>query len=362
MDKKKNVIEASKAWTIIGIVAVLFVGIGYIFISNVKKDFKEQAELLPSSALTHYLDDLKSENYDEIYNDSLIVEPHYNSKESYVEKIKSIYDGIDLDQLEFVSVDNTDGSVSYKLYNNKHLLSTLTLMQVDGKWIASTIFDRTNTTYYVEAPAGLDLAINAIPLKKDALVGEDVVASNFKSMNDDQHAPLVDRYELLNMLDEPKVTVVGSDGAKYGTLKDVTSNTVYVGEIENDAELANTIVKYAQTCSSFTSHDTGLGSVLAISVGSSDWVKRIRTLPTEWFTPHNVSEFTNQEAFNMIKQSEDSVVAYTTFDFYAANSDVSRTWHSGYQMSLVKVNGQWKIGAMGVCSALNPENDYAFNR
>ncbi len=359
MKKKNTTMEYSKAFTILGIVLVLFIGIGFIFISNVKKDFHEQEKHLPGSAITVYMNDLKAQNYDAIYENSLLVEPHYNSKEAYVKKIASIYDGVNLDALEYETTDNSDGSVLVKLFDQKHFLTTLKLIKVDDTWLATTLFDQSQTKYYIEASEGVSLEVNGIPLKLDALVAQDVVASNFVAMNNEALAPRVDRYELLNLLEAPTVTVVGSDASSYGTLTDVTNGTIYVGKVVNDADLAKTMVDYAETCASFTANDTGLNSVLGISVSSSDWVKRIRTLQTQWFTKHSIAEFSNQRAFNLIQQSEDTVIGYTSFDFYAANSEVSRTWNAGYQMSIVKENGKWKIGAMGVCSGLNPENEYA---
>ena len=171
-------------------------------------------------------------------------------------------------------------------------------------------------------------------------------------MKDQSTAPKVDTYLLENLLGEPKIEMMG-DG-EYTTLKDVVTGTIYVGEAITDPEVLNTLVNYATTCAKLPAQEATLGQVAAISVTASDWYDRISTMQNAWFTAHGTSNFSNQKAFNVIAQSEDSVVGYVTFEYFADNGEVHRTWHSGYQVSLVRQNGVWKIAGMGIDSELNP--------
>ena len=81
---------------------------------------------------------------------------------------------------------------------------------------------------------------------------------------------------------------------------------------------------------------------------------RISGLQNNWFTTHSISNFSNVNAFDIILQTEDTAVGHVSFDYYASNGDVDRTWHGGYQMTLINESGTWKIAGFGINIDLNP--------
>ena len=42
------------------------------------------------------------------------------------------------------------------------------------------------------------------------------------------------------------------------------------------------------------------------------------------------------------------------FDYFADNGEVHRTWHIGYQMTMVNTPQGWKVGGMEINNELNP--------
>ncbi len=339
----------------IAVIAILAAGMGFcgkVRIDNAKKEFADAEAALPESAISAYFAQIRDGNLDGIYEDSMIVSPHINSKEDYIAKLQDIYNGVDVSKIEYTSLENTDGSTDYKLYYNKEFLATLKLIKAaDGSWKASTIFSG-DLSYVIEVPTGLSISANGVPLTSEYLVSENTVASNFSGMNDTSEAPKVDTYQLDNLLGTPVIEVQGESG--YSTLTDVLTGHILVGKTATDSTLAQTMIDDAQICAQFPAQEASLNQVAAISITNSDWYERVSGVQNQWFTAHNTSSFSNQNAFNIIQQSEDSMVGYVTFDYYASNGEVSRTWNGGYQMTFLNVGGTWKIAGMAVNNELNP--------
>lgn len=337
-------------------VVVLLAGIlglnGCRMVNNAKKEYAEAEAALPESAISTYFSQIRDHDYDGIYEDSMVVSPHINSKEDYLAKLEEIYSGVDTSDIEYTGLDNTDGSKDYKLYYNKKYLATLKLIKsADGKWMASTVFSG-DQDYVIEVPVGLTISANGVTLGSEYLLESGAVASNFSGLRDTSEAPKVDVYELKNLLGEPDIEVVGESG--YGTLKDVLTGHIFIGKEATDSSLASTMIQDAKICAQWPAQEASLGAVQAISITSSDWYSRVSGVQNQWFTAHGTSSFSNENAFNIIQQSDDSMVGFVTFDYYASNGEVSRTWNGGYQMTFLNVGGTWKIAGMAINNEMNP--------
>lgn len=343
---------------IIALILLVAIGVGCFFAGNVvvsraRNNFLAEEKDLPESAISTYLAHIRNGEFDGIYEDSLVIQPHINSREDYIAKLQEIYAGVDIDKIEFGPIHSDDANLKYALaYENKYLATLELMKSKDGKWLSSTIFNGDNE-YEVEVPTGLKIKVNGIELDDSYIIEKKAVASNFSGLNQKADAPKVDRYLLSNLLGTPTIEVVGKESA-YGTLTDRVNGMIYVGEKVNDPEIEQIFIEDAKTCAMLPAQDVGLGSVAAISVIDSDWYARISTMQNNWFTEHFPATFSNEKAFNIIKQSDDSMVGFVTFDYYATNGDVERTWNCGYQMSMIDENGIWKIAGMGIDSTLNP--------
>ncbi len=344
-----------KTWVGLLIIALLAGGLAFFGktqIDSAKKEFAAAEADMPESAISNYFKHIRENDYDGIYEDSMVVSPHINSKADYIAKLEEIYKDVNLNEIEYAGLDNTDGSKDYKLYYNKRYLATLKLIRSsDGRWLASTIFSG-DKSYTIEVPTGLSITANGSPIGKEYMTEEAVVASNFTGLNDTTPAPKVDIYVLENLLGEPTIEVAGQTG--YGSLTDVLTGHILIGKEATDPSLATTMIEDAEICAKWPAQEASLGQVGAISITSSDWYKRVSGVQNQWFTAHGTSSFSNQKAFNIIQQSEDSMVGFVTFDYYASNGEVSRTWYGGYQMSFLNVGGTWKIAGMAIDNEKNP--------
>jgi hypothetical protein len=344
-----------RTWLALLIILALAGGLGFVgktTIDDAKKEFAAAEADMPESAISNYFKHIRANDFDGIYQDSMIVSPHINSKADYVAKLEEIYKDVNLNDIEYAGLDNTDGSKDYKLYYNKKYLATLKLIRsADGKWLASTIFSG-DKSYTIEVPTGLSITANGTAIGKEYMIEEEAVASNFTGLKDTSSAPKVDVYVLDNLLGEPVIEVAVETG--YGTLTDVLTGHIMVGKEATDPTLSQTMIDAAVTCAKFPAQEASLGQVGAISITNSDWYERISGVQNQWFTAHSTSNFSNQSAFNIIQQSDDSMVGFVIFDYYASNGEVSRTWYGGYQMSFLNVNGTWKIAGMAIDNEMNP--------
>ncbi|NCB33522.1 MAG: hypothetical protein EOM64_06525 [Erysipelotrichia bacterium] len=334
-------------------VAAAGIGGGYFYVSQAQKQFSEEESEMPESAISTYLENIRTRSYDQIYQDSLIIAPHLNSESDYVAKLEEIYSGISISSIEYAP-DNTDTS-KYRLYSNKKYLSTLDLVKAsDGRWLASTEFSG-DQNYTVEVPTGLGIEVNGLPVDSSYMTAENTVASNFTQITNQSNAPHVDTYTFKNLLGKPEIAVTGN--SSYTTLQDVLSDTLFIGKVSNEADLATQFTNAAVTLASYPTRDGSLGDIANICITDSEFYSRLSSLQNTWFSDHGTSSFSNVTASDIIQQSDDTMVGYVTFDYYAANSEVDRTWHGGYQLSFMRVNGAWKLAGMGIDNELNPAKE-----
>ena len=306
-----------------------------------------------AAEIQEYLEKVVNGEYETVYDESFSVLMHLNTIEDYQQALKELYGG--LHNVEYsVKAEEADVRL-YSLYRDGQYLADIRMQkQADGSWVSATVFPKA-VDYYLEVPVGMKVRVNGTEMSEAYLAASGVKASNFSGIGNAYTAALVDRYRINSMLAVPTVS---SDEEGYTLIRDVANPVLYYGKDgSDDAELKNTLIQYAQTCAQFPAQEASVGSVAAISITDSTWYSRVSGVQNDWFTKHKISEFSNQDVLSVIKQSDSSAIANVVFDYYASNGKVERTWNCGYQMSLVKVNGVWKIAGMGIDSTMNPNSE-----
>ncbi len=341
-------ISWKKAIAVISAAAIAGIAFGRVMPKNLIDASAEEAAA-PADLIKEYIGAYQSGS--DLYTESLKVVNHLNTESDYNAALKSVYDG--LSSVQYSVVNDSDTVKEYKLYNsdNVHIANLRSVQQSDGTWATATIFNE-QKDYTVEVPTGLSITINGLDARAHQTKTA-VPADNYSGLSDTSSAPLVDVYEVDGLISEPTVEVSGKSG--YTTIKDVTSNTIYVGEdATSDTDLADTLISDAKICAGWPAQDNGIGAVAAISITDSDFYQRVSGVQNQWFTAHGTPTYSNEAALKIVKQSDDSLIANVIFDYYASNGDVDRTWHCGYQMTMLNAGGTWKIAGFGVDSTLNP--------
>lgn len=351
MSTKKVGLKRTAGIIIMLVVLLACVGTSILVVQMTKSNLASKEAKLPESAISLYLKQVKNNDFNAIYENSLIIEPHLNSKADYEQAIKEIYDGVNLDKLVIMSKDNENGDNLYDLFEGNVRIATVKLIKTgDNKWLATTLFQGDNN-YIVEVPEGVTIQVNGLDVGSDYIKQSAVPATNFSGLKDTSKAPKVTRYELTNLISEPQITV---DGTGYTMIKDVLSNTYYVGKGTINSDLENTILSAAKTVARYPTKDGTLGAISAITITNSDFYDRVKTMDNQWYAAHNVSQFSNEEVLTIVQQDENSMIGNVIFDYLIASGSTSKEYHIGYQISFLKVNGAWKIAGFAIDNELNP--------
>ncbi|SJZ96039.1 hypothetical protein [Anaerorhabdus furcosa] len=352
MSKRKKGIKASAGITILVLVLLICIGTATAFVLFTKTNLAKQEAKLPESAISLYLKQIKNNDFNGIYENSLLIDPHLNSKEDYDQAIKNIYDGVSLDKLIYQEEKSASDDLLYGLYDGNVKVAVIKLVKgTDGKWLASTVFQGDHSSI-VEAPAGVIFKVNGVEVTNDYISNKNVTATNFSGLDDQSDAPKVVRYELNNLISEPVIT---TDNSGYTTIKDALSNTYFIGKETTDSDLEETIINAGKTVARYPTKDGTLGAIGAITITGSDFYDRIKTMDNQWYAAHGTSQFSNEEVLSIVQQDENSMIANVIFDYYIASGSTSKEYHIGYQISFLNVRGTWKIAGFAIDNEMNPK-------
>lgn len=352
MSKRKKGIKASAGITILVLVLLICIGTATAFVLFTKTNLAKQEAKLPESAISLYLKQIKNNDFNGIYENSLLIDPHLNSKEDYDQAIKNIYDGVSLDKLIYQEEKSASDDLLYGLYDGNVKVAVIKLVKgTDGKWLASTVFQGDHSSI-VEAPAGVTFKVNGVEVTNDYISNKNVTATNFSGLDDQSDAPKVVRYELNNLISEPVIT---TDNSGYTTIKDALSNTYFIGKETTDSDLEDTIINAGKTVARYPTKDGTLGAIGAITITGSDFYDRIKTMDNQWYAAHGTSQFSNEEVLSIVQQVENSMIANVIFDYYIASGSTSKEYHIGYQISFLNVRGTWKIAGFAIDNEMNPK-------
>lgn len=351
MTKRKKGINASTGFIIIALVLVACIGTSFILVNMTKKNYLAREESLPESAISVYLEQVKNNDFASIYEDSLTVEPHLNSKEDYEQAIKDIYKDVHLNDLMFSPEPGEDDELLYGIYDGNVKVAVVKLIKSpSGKWVLTTLFQGDHN-YTVEVPIGVTFKVNGLDVGEEYIKAASQPATNFSGLKDTSNAPKVTRYELTNLISDPEITVEASG---YTLIKDVLSQTYYVGKDATSSELKSVVIDAAKTVARYPTKDGSFGSVSAITINNSDFYDRLKTMDNQWYAPHNVSSFSNEEVLTIVQQDDNTMIANVIFDYLIASGSTKKEYNIGYQISFMKVSGTWKIAGFAIDNELNP--------
>lgn len=343
--KQKRKINLLPTFLILILVGLICVMISFTLLYIQKRQLMRKDALLPENAISTYIKNINQKRFDEIFETSLKVTPHLNKKEDYTQKLSEIYQNVSLDKVSYIKV--TDDT--YQVVYQNQLLSTLKLVKENNRWLASTLFNG-DYNYSIEVPVNQTLSINGLAVGESYITEKNVLASNFKASNQ-SNGPKVNIYTIENLISEPTIETNASNSK---IMVDALTHHYYVGEESNDASIIAQIEKVAETIAKYPTRDTTLAAVSSVALTSSDFYARIKSLDTQWYAKHNVAQISNMQVVDMIKQSDNSVLANVTFDFLVSSGSASKTYHIGYQLSLVNVSGTYQLAGIAIDNTLNP--------
>lgn len=329
-----------KPWIAIVVPVVsagIVLAVGSVQRSSLAAEYEKNEETMPQVQLQRVLADIGSGNYEAMFEASQKIAPSLDSKETYVKRITEILGDRDIAGLTVNTVSETDERREYQLIDGDTLLGTLILLNENGEWIPAFPLHG-NNHYTVEVPSGLSLNVYGTPIGEEYRKETGREASNFFQVTDSSVIPAVDVYAFDGLMGEPALNT--EEG--YSMIRDVITGNYLLGKEVTDESIKQELIQAAEYIAMYPSKDTALSNVTAVSDTSSRWYQKYVTLQNYWFTAHNTMEITN-ESIRAVAQSDDTIVAHITFDYFADNGEVHRTWHIGYQLTFREMNGKYVV-------------------
>ena len=324
-------------------------GGGQLYVRSQAKKYAEEDAAMPETAMNSYIERLSANQFEGIYETTQKLSAGYDTENVYNEKLAKLF--VQSEPLHAVKTGETGDAVSYRIYSDTAAIADASLLKNGNEWELAVPL-KGQESYTLEVPAGSLVSVNDIPFTKDMLVEADVPAAVCSQMPSGTTVPHMDIYRIEGLLGEPEITISGI--AKTANVKSVLSGNLIVGEEVTDQNILDMIIRYGETIAKFPAQEATLGDVAAISFTQSYWYQRYQTVQNYWFTSHSISNFSNEKVLKCIKLDEDTMLAHVVFDYFADNGEVHRTWHIGYQMTLMKSGDTWKVANMGIDNELNP--------
>ncbi|MCR5448619.1 MAG: hypothetical protein K6F23_04420 [Solobacterium sp.] len=345
----KRKVRPSMVFLFAALTAAASFGGGHLYVRSQAEKYAEEDAAMPETAMNAYVERLSANQFDGIYAATQRISAGYDTENVYNEKLASLF--TQSEPLHAVKMGETDNAVSYRIYSDTAAIADASLMKNGNEWELAVPL-KGQESYTLEVPAGSLVSVNDIPFTKDMLVEADVPAAVCSQMPAQTVVPHMDIYRIDGLLGEPEITISGI--AKTANVKNVLSGNLIVGEEVTDQKILDMIIKCGETIAKFPAQEATLGDVAAIAFTQSYWYQRYQTVQNYWFTSHAISNFSNEKVLKCIKLDDDTMLAHVVFDYFADNGEVHRTWHIGYQMTLMKSGDTWKVANMGIDNELNP--------
>ena len=346
--KKRKGMKLPAAIAIIAVCTGLSFLLGYLFTGSAGLMSLTSEENERNIALAEFAGRLQKGDIEGLFENAQKLTPTMDSKASYDEKLLNILSANDPETLQVLH--NEEGE--YRLYADDTYIAPIDVVtEEDGFRISIPIHGE--KTCIVEVPAGLKISANGQQIGSDKIIEKNVDASNFEQVRETQYIPKVDLYELDGLIGMPDLQA--DNGKTYALIEDPITGHLLMGEEVTDSELLRTVIDDAILLAKFPAQEATLGEVSNVALTSSSWYNgRYTGVQNYWFTAHAKSEFSNEKVLKAVSQGEDSFAAHVVFDYFADNGEVHRTWHIGYQLTMVNTPNGWKIAATAINNELNP--------
>lgn len=326
----------------------------YIVPKNIENKQLANEANYPQSAISTYLTQVKNQEYDSIYQDSLKLTKHFNSQQDYIDLLQQTYSSIDTSKIQ-IAQDEADTSIYHLVYEGKLLSDVKVIQDSDGTYIASTIFSNSESIT-LEVPVSSKLTINDIDVDSSYKTDSNVVATIADGIDENSYdVYMVDRYTIDNLISVDSISV---DGKQMDYIVDSETKIIYPGTAISDNDIESFIIAAAKTASNYPSQEGSAGAIANYAITSSDFYRAYVTMENTWYTAHNSAIYSNEEVTKLIQLDNNNIYANEIMDYDVSGSLGSKTYHIGFQMVLTNVSGNYRISKFTVDSRLNPLYEY----
>ena len=335
------------------IIAASF-GVNAIFTGRMKAFEKAT----PAAALAAYMEKVENQDYTELYEQFKQRTGSLSSEQDFITAMNDLYEGINFDDIKFIKDDRTseEQTGTYTVSSEGLKVSTLNLSRENDQWIVETKMDTAgDLSVIIEAPAGVEVKLNDVVLSDEYVIDKEADSALYDRFITNAPVPVVVRYQVDNLMSAPEITSEG-----HTVVRDAFDGRFYIGDqptAEEQKEAEKIILAIAEAASRYATADGSLRTLASYFVGGSEFISKINTMDTRWYTVHNGVSFDNGEVFDLIRLNEEEMLGKVTFDYTVYSQRYGdRVYHVGYQLILSETNGTWKALDLTVNNDLHPAN------
>lgn len=300
----------------------------------------------PYGAMNAYMQSVKNEEWDAIYETDAGYFIELNSKDVYISYLQKLYEDVDLNSLIYSQTGVTDNTTYYNVYSNKEYLSTLELIKPsDSKTYKVRTIGSIESYSFDLLESNIAFSINGVSISTESSHETDHIPYAFQDLGLDSKMPSVTRYTISSFVGEPSVT---ADSEDYMAVRDYSSNQFYIGLRPTDDQYTEFTKEIEDTAFAYSSYITEDGTFYDLNkhlYPNTEFYNSIAGFNNQWFSTHNAAVFSNVIMSDVMPIGDNAFLGSIAFDYTVSTEDnITKTYSSKYQLFFVKNSqGNWKL-------------------
>ena len=354
----KTKIPMGNALILIAVVTAMVLGASFGVNAIFTGRMKAFEKATPNAAMIAYMEKVENKDYTELYQQFKERTGSLSSEQDFITAMDEIYDGVQFDDIKFIKDDKTteEQAGTYTVSSEGLKVSTLDLSRENDQWVVETRMDTAgDLSILIDAPKKAEITLNGVVLSDEYITDKEADSSLFDRFITNAPIPSVVRYQVDDLMSVPEITSEG-----HIVVRDAFDGRFHVGDqptAEEQKEAEKVILAIAEAASRYATGDGTLRTLSSYFVGGSEFISKINTMDTRWYTAHNGVSFDNGQVFDLIRLNEEEMLGKVTFDYTVYSQRYGdRVYHCGYQIILSETNGTWKALDLTVNNDLHPEN------
>ncbi len=341
------------------IYSIVLLGIftALMFLSTRVWDFTwEQLELYESGHIKHAEEKLSEKfrlnQIDAILDEKCIEYDRFNRREDYMTYMLEVF-GNDYTSAKMIKGRTLeDGSVLYDVWLGNTKFAEYSLFKSGDNWdykstdLNGELFVKTHSVKVV-VPEGTEVRANGELLGDEFISRETYSVHDFDDLDDESLIPRFTVYDTGNIfISEPEVSVQNKNGRELVLTEDKKTLRALPEPTEEQlAEIKAAAEESALAYAMYITQDTSFEPLKKYLVEDSELYRRIKGFYHDWYRDHTTT-YDNVVFSDIVMYDEEHFTLHIEFDYHVNIGYRVNDYEVEYTMSLVKLDGVWKIAGM----------------
>ncbi|MDO4701925.1 MAG: NTF2-like N-terminal transpeptidase domain-containing protein [Erysipelotrichaceae bacterium] len=289
----------------------------------------------PEYAIKQYIHEIQNNTFDQIYQNSIYLYHNHSSQQELSDALSKIYQNINIKTLKIKDQQVYEDGYRYTLYQNNEVVSQVMVKSYNDHYLVATLLENEVTTY-IESLPNVSFTINDYGI--DDVKPKEITATNFEGLEVD-NAPTILQYTIETLSKTPNIALPNG----YTFLKDLDEPKIYIGKLETNTGLHDLFINAIEVFHSVIINKNWDKPLYSISIPDSAFLNQVK----EGYPQLQTLEKGHLEHIyfsDILKQSEDSMMAHVTFDYVTKNDTKTFT----YQIIFLKHQGIYKIAQLKI--------------